>query len=373
MSVVLALWRNWFHDIIADALRRAGFSVRYFRSGIGLPRMFWNFDFAEELSMAEVVRSVIESGRRDFIITANSGFLPAMGRLPVMYVVHLACHPLVVRRLAGFPPEVLEGLRRHPPTAHGILVHEGLRLYGNSKTHFLVAHEDIASAVREAYPKVGDIAVVRYPVWDSAPPEPMPYSERDIDVLMVSRYWKLGPLLGYVAEVLGKLVARGRRVVFKDYGTHAFASGRRSASGVARYADAFRKVGVHVLVGDLSREEYLRLLSRARVVFHASVEENFGIRIAEAMAFTPVVSATDEFWFRSLVRVRPNEAVDVIEDLISGGEGWASTLAAQREESLGYTLAETLRTAESVVGIVGRYVRPTGGGLTLWTSRRGTQ
>jgi len=176
--------------------------------------------------------------------------------------------------------------------------------------------------------------------WESIP-EVIPYNERKYDVGIVTSDFHIDDSLITMIHLLAR---KGFKILVKMY--------TNKQGDVSAFKYIFPS-NVIVIDKPLTYNGYLKLLSQCKVFYHSSTEEFLGVRLIEEMAFAPVVSSTNEFWFSSLI-YKPilNDALGIIVSLLKDESEWEEFFRKCREESLSFTKTKFDNELKSLVNFL---------------------
>ncbi|MCW1309782.1 MAG: hypothetical protein QXP04_03735 [Candidatus Nanoarchaeia archaeon] len=349
MSVVFFVERTKLHDMLLQTFQKRGINAFYVNpyNFLRAPPAYWNYERVFEQVYIEGISEIVRKYNPSFIVSNNWSHYPMIIRIPTLYMLHIICFPIVEERIKKIRERInFEGYRLYD---YSKMMHYAFKVFSDKNIFLHCPAEEILQLLKKEYPRI-ETVLIRYPVWENTPPVPRKFEERDFDILIISKYHKILPMIDIVVEAIEGLRKRGLKVVYKHYTTSAFRYRNEVENEkYEKYLEILRNAGAEIVSVDMKKEEYYEFISRFKVAISFSVDETFGVKIAEQMALTPTLTITNDFWFKSIIKCEPENLVDEVIELISSKGKWSETLEEQREESSQYTPEKTFSDMNSLL------------------------
>jgi len=174
---------------------------------------------------------------------------------------------------------------------------------------------------------------------------PRPFEEREPAVVMLGRFSQEKRYHWAVTEVAPRLVKEVPGAMLYIFGGAATPTLRAYMEEVKRLAEKSGVAHAVRLIPNAPRREINATMDRARAFFHATINEHWGIAVAEAMArgLPPVVHKSGGTWSdlaqgAGLGYASAEEAVEQLAKFLTDPKAWKAASAASVAKAKGLTL-----------------------------------
>ncbi|ABO09452.1 glycosyltransferase [Pyrobaculum calidifontis] len=301
-------------------------------------------------------KRAVEKYRPRLIFTDEVAYKPIAGAAPLVEYIHFPFEVFIDPRFRGTglaygeDPYITERYSRFPLSLYWRIYVKLLPRYARENPfHYaslvLANSSWTADVAKEVYgerptvlnpPIAPNVEVVE---------SPRPFEEREPAVVMLGRFSQEKRYHWAVTEVAPRLVKEVPGAMLYIFGGAATPTLRAYMEEVKRLAEKSGVAHAVRLIPNAPRREINATMDRARAFFHATINEHWGIAVAEAMArgLPPVVHKSGGTWSdlaqgAGLGYASAEEAVEQLAKFLTDPKAWKAASAASVAKAKGLTL-----------------------------------